>query len=105
MPVALPDMRPARSVQARHLSLTPSRLLTGLSLAVIKFYRAEVSPFLPPHCRFTPSCSVYMRAALLEHPFPRAAVLCLWRLARCNPTGGWGYDPVVWPPVRYTFPQ
>lgn len=28
----------------------------------------------------------------------KGAVLTAWRILRCNPLGGRGYDPPVWPP-------
>lgn len=31
----------------------------------------------------------------------RGFILSTWRIIRCNPTGGSGYDPVTWPPVSY----
>ena len=34
-----------------------------------------------------------------RHGVSRGTVLTAWRLARCNPWGGSGYDPVSWPPV------
>ncbi len=29
----------------------------------------------------------------------KGSVLMVWRILRCNPWGGSGYDPVRWPPV------
>lgn len=70
-------------------------------LGVLAFYRREVTPFLPPNCRFVPSCSAYMVEAISEYGAQRGFVLSAWRVLRCNPTGGSGYDPVQWPPVPY----
>ena len=47
-----------------------------------------------PHCRFQPSCSAYAVEALERYGLLRGSVLSLWRLLRCNPWGGSGYDPV-----------
>ena len=67
-----------------------SRFLTGL----IKFYQRGISPFLPPACRFTPTCSEYALQAIQAHGVGKGGVLALKRLARCHPWGGSGHDPV-----------
>lgn len=78
-----------------------SRLLRGckwlLSLPLIllvQFYRYGISPFTPPTCRFTPTCSQYAIEALRKHGPLKGLWLTLRRLARCHPWGGSGYDPV-----------
>lgn len=48
----------------------------------------------PSPCRFTPSCSAYAEEALTEHGAARGSWLALRRVARCNPWGGSGFDPV-----------
>ena len=46
------------------------KLLTYLLLLPIYFYRNCISPFTPPSCRFTPTCSQYAVEALKKHgPF------------------------------------
>lgn len=69
-------------------------LLTKLMLAPIAFYRACISPLLPPTCRYTPTCSQYAREAILKHGPLRGGWLALKRILRCHPFGGSGYDPV-----------
>lgn len=61
---------------------------------LIQFYRLFISPMLGPRCRFYPSCSVYALEALEQHSIGYALWLILKRLARCQPWGGSGYDPV-----------
>lgn len=63
-------------------------------LLPIYFYRAAISPMLPPTCRFTPTCSEYAIEALKKHGPLRGLWLTLRRLLRCHPWGGSGYDPV-----------
>ena len=36
-----------------------------------------------------------------EFGFARGFVLFIWRLMRCNPAGGKGYDSPAWPPVGF----
>ena len=46
------------------------RLLSYILLIPIYFYRACISPMLPPSCRFTPTCSQYAIEAIKKHgPF------------------------------------
>lgn len=63
-------------------------------LALVKFYRAWISPVLPPSCRFEPSCSAYALEALTVHGALRGSWLSLRRLLRCGPWHPGGYDPV-----------
>ena len=70
------------------------RLLTYLLLLPIYFYRNCISPFTPPSCRFTPTCSQYAIEALQKHGALKGSALAIWRILRCNPFGKYGYDPV-----------
>ena len=63
-------------------------------LAVLRFYKAQVSPLLPPACRYTPSCSEYAMEAIERHGVARGGWLALRRLLSCNPFSSGGYDPV-----------
>jgi len=44
-------------------------------------------------CRFYPTCSDYSEQAIAKHGV-RGWGLAIWRILRCNPWGGKGYDPV-----------
>ena len=70
------------------------RLLTGLLLLLIHFYRYCISPLTPPSCRYTPTCSEYAVQALRKHGPLRGSWLAVKRIMRCHPWGGSGYDPV-----------
>ncbi len=50
-----------------------------------------------PTCRFQPTCSEYALDAISKKGVVKGVFLTLWRLFRCNPFGGGGYDPVVMP--------
>jgi putative membrane protein insertion efficiency factor len=65
-----------------------------VALATIDLYRALISPWLPPACRFIPTCSQYSREAFERYPPGRALWLSLRRLLRCQPFSSGGYDPV-----------
>ena len=62
---------------------------------LVVLYRIIVSPYMPPSCRFYPSCSKYALEALTEHGAIMGVVYTIRRLARCQPWGGEGFDPVV----------
>lgn len=72
------------------LRKVPGRLLIGL----IRFYQVAISPWTPPSCRYTPTCSSYAREAIELHGAGRGTWMAFKRFLRCNPWGGWGYDPV-----------
>lgn len=63
-------------------------------LAPIWFYQHAISPFTPASCRFTPTCSEYMRQAIMKHGPVKGLWLGIKRILRCHPWGGSGYDPV-----------
>ena len=60
----------------------------------IRLYQVAISPYTPPSCRFIPSCSEYARQAIAKHGPLKGLGLALWRILRCHPWGGSGYDPV-----------
>ena len=62
--------------------------------AVLRLYKAAVSPLLPRACRYEPTCSVYAREAIERHGLRRGAWLAVKRLARCHPFRPGGLDPV-----------
>lgn len=71
-----------------------SRTLAWLTIQPIRFYQRFITPYTPPSCRFTPTCSEYARQALAKYGFFKGMALAIWRILRCNPWGGSGYDPV-----------
>jgi uncharacterized protein len=65
-----------------------------LLVLILRFYKRFVSPFLPPACRFTPTCSEYAMEAISVHGPVRGSWLASCRLLRCNPFHPGGHDPV-----------
>lgn len=70
------------------------RFIGWLLIQPIRFYRKFISPLKPPTCRFTPTCSQYAIEAIRKHGPFKGVALAVWRILRCNPWGGSGYDPV-----------
>jgi len=71
-----------------------SRLTASLLLALVRGYQLLLSPFLGGRCRHFPSCSAYALTAIERFGPWRGTWLTLCRLARCQPWGTSGYDPV-----------
>ena len=71
-----------------------SHILSWLLVQPIRVYQICISPLLGPSCRFTPTCSEYAKQAILKHGPIKGLYLAIWRILRCNPWGGSGYDPV-----------
>ena len=69
-------------------------MIAKLLVLPIRFYQYAISPLLGPSCRFTPTCSEYAKQAILKHGPIKGLGLAIWRILRCNPWGGSGYDPV-----------
>ena len=71
-----------------------SWVLVSILLLPIWIYQKAISPYTPPSCRFTPTCSEYARQALLKYGPFKGLWLAIKRISRCHPWGGSGYDPV-----------
>ena len=52
------------------------RVAVWLLLLPIRFYQLAISPYTPPSCRFTPSCSEYARQAIIKHGPFKGLALC-----------------------------
>ena len=72
-------------------------MLGRILIGVVRGYQLLVSPWTPPSCRFTPTCSAYAIEALERHGALRGTWLALRRIGRCHPWGGHGWDPVPEP--------
>ncbi|HAH57711.1 MAG: membrane protein insertion efficiency factor YidD [Lentimicrobium sp.] len=70
------------------------KLFTKLLVGIIRVYQWAVSPYLPPSCRYTPTCSQYGIEALKKYGPLKGGWLTIKRMASCHPWGGSGYDPV-----------
>ncbi len=71
--------------------MTPLRRLV---VGTISVYQRAISPGLPRHCKYEPTCSRYAAQAVSEFGILRGVVLAGWRLLRCNPLSHGGFDPV-----------
>ncbi len=62
-------------------------------LFLIKVYQS-ISKFTPPVCRFTPTCSEYMRQAIEKYGVLKGLWLGIKRICKCHPFHPGGYDPL-----------
>jgi hypothetical protein len=65
-----------------------------LALKLIRFYQLAISPWLPPSCIYTPTCSQYGFEAISKYGIFKGGWLALRRILRCHPFAQGGYDPV-----------
>ncbi|MFW2371729.1 MAG: membrane protein insertion efficiency factor YidD [Gammaproteobacteria bacterium] len=63
-------------------------------IGLIRFYQMAISPFFPPHCRYTPTCSSYSVEAISRFGIFRGGWMAMKRIGRCHPWHEGGYDPV-----------
>jgi putative membrane protein insertion efficiency factor len=65
------------------------------TLALLRTYKAVVSPVFGPACRYVPSCSEYAMEAVEQHGAIKGGWMALRRVLRCHPFVKGGYDPVA----------
>ena len=68
-----------------------------LMLLLIKFYQKRISPIISAsghHCKYYPSCSEYMKQAIIKYGVFKGFFLGIVRLLKCNPFSKGGYDPL-----------
>jgi hypothetical protein len=67
-------------------------MMKRLLIALVRFYRKQISPLRPPCCRFIPTCSQYALEALEKYGAFKGSWLAIKRILRCNPFNK-HYDP------------
>jgi uncharacterized protein len=70
------------------------RIARRAVLSLLWTYKRLVSPWLPPSCRYVPTCSEYAMEAVERYGALRGSWMTMTRLLRCHPFAKGGYDPV-----------
>lgn len=68
-----------------------------ITLLFIKFYQKYISKNFSSigiKCKYHPSCSEYMKQAVLKYGFIKGVFLGIKRVLKCNPFSKGGYDPL-----------
>ena len=71
-------------------------MIRKMVLSLLRFYKKSISPIggIGKCCRFNPTCSMYMYEAVERYGVCKGVWLGIKRIARCNPWGDEGDDPV-----------
>ncbi|PIQ90260.1 MAG: membrane protein insertion efficiency factor YidD [Candidatus Omnitrophica bacterium CG11_big_fil_rev_8_21_14_0_20_41_12] len=68
----------------------------SLAFALIAVYQKYLRRCLPVCCRFEPSCSEYVKQAILKYGLIKGVYKGLARVLRCHPFSRQsGYDPLI----------
>ena len=70
------------------------KFLRELYLIPVYLYKALISPFVGPCCRYTPSCSIYMLQSVKRFGIIKGTIMGTARLLRCRKSFLGGPDPV-----------
>ncbi len=67
-------------------------VLKKTALVFIRAYQICIRGFLPPACRFFPSCSAYCHEAIAQKGLVKGGYLGLKRILKCHPWHPGGVD-------------
>lgn len=68
-------------------------------MLLIRLYQKSTA-WLPPSCRYTPTCSAYTYTAIERFGLIKGSWMGLKRILRCHPFHPGGHDPVPSDPNR-----
>ena len=68
-------------------------IMKKILISIIKAYQ-KIPGRWHLSCRYVPSCSNYAIEAINTYGALKGTFLAVKRIFRCNPWGGFGYDPV-----------
>ena len=68
-------------------------MIKRIFLVLISVYQ-KISAMTPTRCRFYPTCSEYMKQAIVKYGLMKGGWLGIKRICKCHPLNQGGYDPV-----------
>lgn len=71
--------------------------MSKLAIRFLNFYQKHISHFFSfkgIHCKYYPTCSEYMKQAIMKYGIFKGVFLGIKRILRCNPFSKGGYDPL-----------
>ena len=68
--------------------------MAKILIMFVRFYQLFISPMFGPSCRFYPTCSEYMKQAIIKYGVIKGGFLGIKRILKCHPFHPGGYDPV-----------
>lgn len=71
----------------------PAKVLCYGLIFLVRCYQCTLRAVMGGQCRFTPTCSAYAIHAIKRHGPIRGGFKAAYRILRCNPWGGCGWDP------------
>lgn len=77
--------------------LKKERLMEKIFITLINFYQKFISPLFKSigvNCKYYPSCSEYMKQAILKYGVFKGLFIGIARIFRCNSFSNGGYDPL-----------
>ena len=66
----------------------------NICVAILRGYRAVISPLYGDVCRYYPTCSAYALGSIQQHGVVKGIALGAWRILRCHPWARGGIDDV-----------
>ena len=73
----------------------------NIAVAILRGYRATISPLYGDVCRYYPSCSSYTLQAIQQRGLVLGILLGSYRILRCNPWSAGGVDDA--PPAPHNY--
>jgi hypothetical protein len=61
-------------------------------IKLIEIYQNYISPFVAYKCKFYPSCSEYLKQAVIKKGIFLGTILGIFRVLKCNPFSKGGID-------------
>ena len=75
-----------------------SNIIRKMLVKLIEVYQKKISPIFKSfgvNCKHYPSCSEYMKLAIIKYGCIKGIFKGIKRILKCNPFSKGGYDPLL----------